>query len=49
MAFSIAHILGHNAGLQLVNYFGYTATWFVMTGILIIAALLFGHLKKMNN
>jgi predicted MFS family arabinose efflux permease len=48
MTFSIAHILGHNAGLQLVNYFGYNATWYVMTAILIIAAAMFWYLKKIS-
>ena len=31
IAFSIAHISGHNAGMQLVNGFGFDNTWIIMT------------------
>ena len=47
MAFSIAHIFGQNTGLQLVNHFGYEVTWYVMTGILMLAAFLFLVLQAM--
>ncbi len=30
MSFSIAHIFGHNSGMQLVNLIGYEYTWFIM-------------------
>jgi predicted MFS family arabinose efflux permease len=30
MAFSIAHIFGHNAGLRLVDSLGYDNTWYIM-------------------
>lgn len=31
IAFSIAHIFGHNAGMQLVDGFGFDNTWIIMT------------------
>ncbi|OEJ98890.1 MFS transporter [Flavivirga aquatica] len=36
IAFSIAHIFGHNAGMRMVNYFGFDNTWYVIT---LLAAL----------
>ncbi|MFP5471909.1 MAG: MDR family MFS transporter [Bacteroidia bacterium] len=48
MAFSVAHILGHNSGLQLIAAFGYEITWYVMTGTLLLASLLFIWLKKLS-
>ena len=40
MAFSFAHILGHNTGLHLIKNYGYNATWYIMAGILIICLFL---------
>jgi predicted MFS family arabinose efflux permease len=48
MAFSVAHIVGHNGGLQLIATFGYEVTWYVMTGILLLASLLFIWLKRIS-
>lgn len=48
MAFSVAHILGHNSGLQLIAAFGYEITWYIMTGTLLLASLLFIWLKKIS-
>jgi MFS family permease len=31
IAFSIAHIFGHNAGMQMVDGLGFTNTWTIMT------------------
>ena len=45
MAFSFGHIFGHNSGMQLIDHFGYTITWYIMTGILIIAAVLIVRLR----
>ncbi|PKV52364.1 putative MFS family arabinose efflux permease [Aquimarina sp. MAR_2010_214] len=36
MSFSLAHIFGHNSGMQFINNFGYESTWIFMA---IIAAL----------
>lgn len=33
IAFSIAHIFGHNVGMQLVDAIGFDNTWFVMIGL----------------
>ncbi|CAN5152161.1 MFS transporter [soil metagenome] len=30
IAFSIGHIFGHNSGMQLINNFGFSVTWYVM-------------------
>ncbi len=46
VAFSLAHIVGHNTGMQLVDFFGYETTWYIMTLALMIAAALFLLLKK---
>jgi len=39
MSFSIAHIFAHNSGMQLINRFGYTATWYIMGGLLLLSIL----------
>lgn len=49
MAFSLAHILGHNSGMQLVRTIGYTWTWYIMAGILFLCIALvlwYKHLTK---
>ncbi len=45
IAFSIAHIIGHNAGLQAIANFGYEFTWYVAAGLLVIAAVITLYLK----
>jgi predicted MFS family arabinose efflux permease len=40
MSFSIAHIFGHNSGMQLIAHFGYEVTWYIM-GILLLISVLF--------
>ncbi len=40
MAFSIAHIFGHNTGMQSIATFGYTTTWYIITFIGILGILL---------
>ena len=40
MTFSIGHIFGHNAGLQMTNAFGFNNTWYVITSLAILSALL---------
>ena len=39
MSFSIAHIFGHNSGMQLVDRFGYEITWYIMGGLLVVSIL----------
>jgi predicted MFS family arabinose efflux permease len=49
ISFSIAHIFGHNAGLQMTNQLGFDATWYFIAGIAAICALILfllnNHLK----
>lgn len=40
ISFSIAHIFGHNAGLQMTNQLGFDATWYIIAGIAAICALI---------
>lgn len=46
MSFSIAHIFGHNAGLRLVDSFGYTNTWYIMIALGALGILLLYYLKR---
>lgn len=45
MAFSIAHIFGHNAGLRLVDSLGYNNTWYIMMLLGFIGILCLVYLK----
>ncbi len=45
IAFSIAHIFGHNAGMRLVDGFGFNNTWYIMAILGSICAFLFLFLK----
>jgi len=47
ISFSISHIIGHNAGLHLVDVFGYHATWYIMVATLALAASLVLWLRHM--
>ena len=40
MAFSVAHILGPNIGMQFSAKFGFETTWYLMAGICLIACLI---------
>ncbi|MEM5566784.1 MFS transporter [Psychroserpens sp. AS72] len=40
MSFSIAHIFGHNAGMQMTAQLGYDNTWYIVTGIAFVCALI---------
>ncbi len=46
IAFSMAHIFGHNSGMQLIKNFGFEITWFIITGLMVVCLLLFLVLKK---
>ena len=46
IAFSISHIFGHNAGMQLVDSIGFDNTWFIMTGLGVVCAFLLWILKR---
>lgn len=45
MAFSVAHIFGHNIGLQLVDYLGFNNTWIIVTLLAIVCVSLLMFLK----
>ena len=47
MSFSLAHIVAHNSGMQLVANIGYEATWYIMTGALLLAAVIIAILRGM--
>ncbi|MCF7561495.1 MFS transporter [Sabulilitoribacter multivorans] len=46
MSFSIAHIFGHNAGLQMTAFLGFDNTWYIITGIAAICAIILFILKE---
>lgn len=46
MSFSIAHIFGHNAGLQMTATLGYDNTWYIVTGLAFVCALILFALHK---
>ena len=39
ISFSVAHIFGHNSGMQLIDRFGFETTWNIITGLSIIGIL----------
>lgn len=47
IAFSVSHIIGHNAGLHLVDFLGFHATWYVMAAALALAAAMILWLRGM--
>ena len=53
ISFSFAHIFGHNAGLQMTSSLGFDNTWYIISGIAAICALLLfilnAHLKRKKN
>ncbi len=46
ISFSVAHIFGHNAGMQLVDSVGFENTWYIMTALGVLCALLLWSLKR---
>ncbi len=49
MSFSLAHIFGHNSGMQLINYYGYNNSWIFMSVIALIGIFLLFLVKKKLN
>ena len=47
ISWSVAHIIGHTLGLNLIAWFDYTATWWVFTGILVAAVGMLYVLERM--
>ncbi|TYA97870.1 MDR family MFS transporter [Seonamhaeicola marinus] len=46
IAFSIAHIFGHNMGLQLIGKIGFDNTWFIITALAGLCVFLLFTLKQ---
>lgn len=46
MSFSLAHIFGHNSGMQLVAATGYDTTWLIMFGVSILAFILLFYVRN---
>ena len=50
LSFSLSHLIGHNAGMNVVNEYGYATNWNVMFGILVLVSILsiilYVYLKK---
>ncbi|WP_299556564.1 MFS transporter, partial [Seonamhaeicola sp.] len=49
IAFSIAHIFGHNMGLQMTDKLGFDNTWFVITGLAALCVFLLFFLRHYLN
>ena len=49
MSFSIAHIFGHNAGLQMTAILGFDNTWYIISTIALICALVLFVLNRNLN
>ncbi|MFD0861466.1 MFS transporter [Sungkyunkwania multivorans] len=47
MSFAVAHIFGHNAGMQMAQAYGFDLTWLVMIGFTGIGFVLLIIVKKM--
>ncbi|MGJ5641618.1 MDR family MFS transporter [Formosa sp. S-31] len=46
ISFSIAHIIGHNSGMQTINAFGYETTWYLISVVMLVCLLILWALKK---
>jgi predicted MFS family arabinose efflux permease len=46
ISFSIAHIFGHNAGLQMTDALGFDMTWYIISGIALICAVILFSLNR---
>ena len=46
IAFSIAHIFGHNTGMQLVDRLGFTNTWYIITLLAVLCVFLLFILSR---
>lgn len=47
ISFSIAHIAGHNAGMQMIDSFGYEYTWYMISIIALVSIILLLILRAM--
>ncbi|TWO32642.1 MFS transporter [Seonamhaeicola sediminis] len=49
IAFSVAHIFGHNMGLQMIGNLGFNNTWFIITGLASVCVFLLFFLGRFLN
>jgi predicted MFS family arabinose efflux permease len=47
VSFSIAHIFGHNSGMQLIDRIGFDQTWMIITIFTIVGVLFLALLMRM--
>jgi len=47
ISWSVAHIIGHTLGLNLIAWSNYTATWWAFTGVLVAAVAMLFWLERM--
>ncbi|MCB0793296.1 MAG: MFS transporter, partial [Flavobacteriales bacterium] len=47
ISWSVAHIIGHTLGLNLIDRFGYSSTWWLFTGMLVLAMVMLVVLERM--
>lgn len=47
ISWSVAHIIGHTLGLNLIAWYGYEVTWYLFTGMLVLAMGMLVVLKRM--
>jgi predicted MFS family arabinose efflux permease len=47
ISFAISNIVCHNLGMQLIDRYGYYVTWYVMTGILVVAVGFLMWMKRL--
>lgn len=45
IAWSVSHIIGHTLGLNLIARFGYDTTWWLFSGVLVLAMMMLFFLK----
>ena len=46
IAFSIAHIVGHNGGLFMIHHFGYEVTWWIMGACALPTIFIYQHVGR---
>ncbi len=46
ISFSVAHIFGHNGGMQLIENFGYDYTWYIVTALALLCMFLLFVLRQ---
>jgi predicted MFS family arabinose efflux permease len=46
ISFSVSHVFGHNAGMHLIDKFGYNTTWIIITILAVICIFILMLLKR---